>query len=214
MSQQNIEKLLDRYFEGETSIEEERSLKMYFTSGNVAADLAEYTPLFAMLKQAGTLAAPAAPVIAKTEAKVLRFSAGWRVYMAGAVLVGLVVAGTLLFPTEPKFTDELAVTEVTDNTGDAIVTIPDETSITAPEARVNSAPKAKVKPVKKRHIKGGARFASQQKELDEAEARKAVEEIKAALALVSRKLNKGKKEAIKNIDKVNIAEELISKKES
>ncbi|CAN1565501.1 hypothetical protein MCETHM1_02883 [Flavobacteriaceae bacterium] len=41
-----IEILLEKYFEGETSIGEEKELKEYFTSSNVAPHLEQYQPLF------------------------------------------------------------------------------------------------------------------------------------------------------------------------
>ncbi|WP_455625582.1 hypothetical protein [Parabacteroides sp.] len=47
----NIDELLNRYFEGETSSEEERELRAFFTSGNVPDRLAVYTPMFAYLEE-------------------------------------------------------------------------------------------------------------------------------------------------------------------
>jgi hypothetical protein len=41
-----IEKLLAAYFEGNTSLEEEKSLRKYFTSDTVAPQLKEYQPIF------------------------------------------------------------------------------------------------------------------------------------------------------------------------
>ena len=41
-----IERLLEKYFEGETTIAEENELKDYFTSSNVASHLEEYKSLF------------------------------------------------------------------------------------------------------------------------------------------------------------------------
>lgn len=43
----NIEQLLERYFEGVTSTEEERTLRRFFTSGNIPDNLMMYKPLFA-----------------------------------------------------------------------------------------------------------------------------------------------------------------------
>lgn len=43
----NIEQLLERYFEGRTSTEEERTLRRFFTSGDVPENLKMYQPLFA-----------------------------------------------------------------------------------------------------------------------------------------------------------------------
>ena len=48
----NIEKLLDAYFEGETSLTEESLLSDYFTSGNVAAHLQGYIPMFESFSEA------------------------------------------------------------------------------------------------------------------------------------------------------------------
>ena len=41
-----MEALLEKYFEGETSIAEENELKNYFSSPDVAPDLEQYKPLF------------------------------------------------------------------------------------------------------------------------------------------------------------------------
>src|SRR5690554_6501649 len=52
MESVNIKKLLDAYFEGNTSLAEEKILQEYFTTGAVADDLLEYQPLFSGLKAA------------------------------------------------------------------------------------------------------------------------------------------------------------------
>jgi hypothetical protein len=46
MESNKIEILLEKYFEGETSIAEENILKDYFSSSNIAPHLMEYQPLF------------------------------------------------------------------------------------------------------------------------------------------------------------------------
>lgn len=48
---EKIKILLNKYFEGETSLQEERELHTYFNSENVDASLREYVPLFAYFKQ-------------------------------------------------------------------------------------------------------------------------------------------------------------------
>jgi hypothetical protein len=47
-----IEVLLEKYFEGETSIAEENELKDYFSSSNVAEHLEQYRPLFGYFAEA------------------------------------------------------------------------------------------------------------------------------------------------------------------
>lgn len=42
----NIEKLVEKYLNAETSLQEEATLKNYFTEGNVSPHLQEYTYLF------------------------------------------------------------------------------------------------------------------------------------------------------------------------
>ncbi len=46
MELDKIKKLLEKYVEGETTLGEERLLKNYFSSGNVAPDLQKYRPMF------------------------------------------------------------------------------------------------------------------------------------------------------------------------
>ena len=46
-----IEDLLEKYFQGETSIAEENQLKEYFSSSNVAQHLEQYKPMFGYFSQ-------------------------------------------------------------------------------------------------------------------------------------------------------------------
>jgi hypothetical protein len=47
-----LEKLIDKYFEGETSIAEENELKGYFSSSDVAQHLKQYQTIFGYFSQA------------------------------------------------------------------------------------------------------------------------------------------------------------------
>ena len=52
MELDKIEIILEKYFDGKTSIAEEKELKDYFTSSNVAQHLEQYQPLFGYFSQA------------------------------------------------------------------------------------------------------------------------------------------------------------------
>ncbi len=52
MELNKIELLIEKYFQGETSIAEENELRTYFSSLNVAQHLEQYKPLFGYLSLA------------------------------------------------------------------------------------------------------------------------------------------------------------------
>ncbi len=52
MELHKIEELLEKYFEGETSIAEENQLKDYFSSSDVAQHLEQYKPIFGYFSKA------------------------------------------------------------------------------------------------------------------------------------------------------------------
>ena len=54
MALDRIENLIEKYFNGETSIGEENELKVYFSSTNVAQHLEQYQPVFGYFAQAKT----------------------------------------------------------------------------------------------------------------------------------------------------------------
>jgi len=51
MELDKIENILEKYFQGETSIAEEKELKEYFSSSNVAQHLEQYRPMFGYFSQ-------------------------------------------------------------------------------------------------------------------------------------------------------------------
>lgn len=53
MDYNTIKKLLDKYWEGETSVQEETQLKRYFNGANVADELKQFQSLFTYFEQSG-----------------------------------------------------------------------------------------------------------------------------------------------------------------
>lgn len=51
MDYKNINQILEKYWEGKTSLQEEDTLKQYFNNGNVAPELQQYQPLFQFFKE-------------------------------------------------------------------------------------------------------------------------------------------------------------------
>ncbi|TXF89493.1 hypothetical protein FUA23_09810 [Neolewinella aurantiaca] len=60
MTHSEAEILLYRYFEGETSLDEELRLREYFRAGDIRSDLAELDPMFAYWDEAAQIVAPPA----------------------------------------------------------------------------------------------------------------------------------------------------------
>lgn len=91
MELDKIEIILEKYFDGETSIAEEKELKDYFTSSNVAQHLEQYKPLFGYFSQAKQEQYKAVTPL-KTEKRNI---ASW-ISIAAAVVV-LLGVGTFTF---------------------------------------------------------------------------------------------------------------------
>lgn len=83
-----IERLVGKYLDAETSIQEEATLRAYFCSGNVAPHLKEYVPLFNYFE------------VAKKEnypGKAILYGGKKKVYSWVAVAASVVLAAGLFF---------------------------------------------------------------------------------------------------------------------
>ena len=91
MELDSIEILLEKYFEGETSSVEEKELKDYFASSNVAQHLEQYKPLFSYFSQVKQEQYKAVIPLKSTKRNI----ASW-ISIAAAVVV-LLGVGTFTF---------------------------------------------------------------------------------------------------------------------
>ncbi|RMA64624.1 hypothetical protein [Ulvibacter antarcticus] len=89
MESVNIEKLLEAYFEGNTTLNEEVILRTYFTEKEVEPQFQMYAPLFAGLKAAKQEVATKEPVLPES----LGINRSWWYGIAASAAIVVLVAG-------------------------------------------------------------------------------------------------------------------------
>jgi hypothetical protein len=120
MSTKEIQSLLDKYFEGESSLAEEQRLRTYFNEGDVDPDLKPFQPLFQYLHVAGEdqlsegfetdLLQKIQPDSAANGARIRFLSTGmWR---AVAAAVALLIVALVFFPKLNPNTDEAVAQQI------------------------------------------------------------------------------------------------------
>lgn len=96
MELQNIKALIEKYFDGTTSVQEEKQLKVYFSSDNVAPELEKYRNLFSYFskeKQAKS-----------TREIVIKPKTRFNFWIAASVVVAIGIGITFF---QPKGQDDL-----------------------------------------------------------------------------------------------------------
>ena len=190
--------LLDKFWEGETTLEEEGQLKSYFATDAVDERLRKYAPLFQALREEQAVQLNKAKVVSLRPQQYQ-----WQNWAVAASIIMLLSAGLWwLFstPVEPTIIADKPNIELPNNKS--------EETINPEPATPTLAAIEKPTPKRKFYQK---RRAPKPTISPEEEA--AMEEIKAALALVSSKIRKGRHEAAKgashleNIDKIFIRKE-------
>jgi hypothetical protein len=198
----DIQNLLDRYWEGETTLEEERTLKAYFNSGEVDERLQAVAPLFQAIREEQTLQ------YAKTKTVELRpVHFAWQKWAAAASVALLLSAG--LWWNSQQDDDVVAEQVVQQPTEQPAEVLPKKDSVSE-ENKIAEA--EEVKPtvtVKKAPVKRKKTPVAE----PSPEAEVAMEEIKAALALVSSKMKKGREEASKGAIHLENVDKVFKKKE-
>lgn len=199
MNYEQISALLEKYWEGDTSLDEERVLKSYFSTGPVDERFRSVAPLFSALRQEQS--------IEFQRDNLVRFAPGptttWRRWAVAAAAAVLLAAGGWWWLSQPAgLSTPLPVAEGATSPAqtqpDPVVESPAAFALTDPQP---------VKAIAKRHKTA----AKPTMTAPDAETERAMEEIKAALALVSSKLNKGRREASKNLHEIETLDKIIRK---
>lgn len=196
-----IQELLDRYWEGETTLEEERRLKALFQSGNFPDEFQCEAQFFQGLQaeQAGQF--PGSKTVRLSHRRL-----GWYGLVAAGLLL-LLSAGLWFWMPRPV---PVAAPPL-------VQTQPVQTPV-APSTRAEEPPPAKLAQTpapqpRKRQLKTVAPKAEIIPEEDTCEdPEQALAEIKAALALVSSKINRSKQQVEKGLQEVDKVEILLKNK--
>ncbi|MRT17327.1 hypothetical protein F3C99_10195 [Vitellibacter sp. q18] len=101
MESNKVEKLLTAYFEGNTSLEEERFLKTYFSNGPVADEFLKYQPIFNGLTAAARERSTQPFHLLE---KKPRFNKKWWYPVAALLVVAFGVGSFYL--AQPRYTQE------------------------------------------------------------------------------------------------------------
>lgn len=96
----NIDNILNNYFEGTTSSEEEKTLKNYFRSENILPQHDMYKPLFAAFDEEKQIAAPVFEIPATDKNKKAPLSR--KLWIATASVAAVILLAVILFPFDNK----------------------------------------------------------------------------------------------------------------
>lgn len=121
MDHSTAEQLLHRYFEGNTTLEEEARLRDYFRRDDVHPDLKAYNPMFAYWEEAAQITAP---LVVKKEAVRRRLPVRWLTTVAAACL--LLFAASQWLEPDPELTDSSSPVATTIDWSKYEVTDPEE----------------------------------------------------------------------------------------
>lgn len=92
----NIHHLLDTYFEGATSAEEEKMLRRYFTQDDLPGDLQEFAPIFRFLEDESEALAALNEIRRESNPSARHKTPFRKVWTIAAVAASLLIAVVLL----------------------------------------------------------------------------------------------------------------------
>ncbi|MEI6412499.1 MAG: hypothetical protein WCR52_24115 [Bacteroidota bacterium] len=204
MNYMHINHLLDKYWDGETTLDEERLLKAYFASEAVDPRLVQFAPLFKAMKAEQAVVYEKQTVV--KELGIRRFQTHqW----ATAASVALLLAAGAWWATKQNTISTDAPVAIVNEAPPTSNTPIEITIPTVQPQAITAAPKTK----SKRTSTAKAQLASSRITISERNAaKKAYAELKAALALVSSKLSRGRKEAAKSLNQLDSIDKIFKKK--
>ncbi len=89
MDYKQIDNILNKYFEGNTSLEEEKILRTYFTSNDIAEQHKAYQNMFIYFKEAQSVTNPLPVRLNNKQKKRKKYFAAAAALLIGAGLIGL-----------------------------------------------------------------------------------------------------------------------------
>ena len=203
----DIQALLNRYWDGEATLEEERALKDYFASGEVDPRLAPEAPFFQALREEQAVQSPSISI--KASATPQMYST-WQRWAAAAAVIGMVAVGGW-WMNRQGLDNQASVAH------QPVIEQPRVDQPTSPvqepalaEKPINRIAEVKHKP----HPSKINKRPNPKSTIDplDPETQKALNEVRAALALVSSKLNKGRQAATKNLNQVETLDKFFKHK--
>ncbi len=203
----DIQTLLDRYWEGETTLEEERRLKDFFAAEPVPEQFTQEAQFFRALRSEQSVQLPQRPAYSIHRLGLYRWAAAASV----ALLLG---AGFWWWSVQPNPVLPQPIAD-TQPAQPAISVVPAPGAPSAEKISADNAAKTTIPPSprKKEHrqVHNPAPAPSVADTYQDPE--QALAEIKAALALVSSKIKKGKKEVDKGLQEIEMLDQAIKKRQ-
>jgi len=109
MKTKEVKDLLQLYFEGETSIEDERKLKAYFQSDNVAEELKEYAEFFGGISELTAVSGESTIeedvmdyILENEHQEKTKYRSMWRIVTGIAASIIIILGGVLMYEQQQK----------------------------------------------------------------------------------------------------------------
>lgn len=204
----HLSELLDRYWAGETTLEEERMLKSFFADGDIPEAYQREAKWFHGLQEAQRVQLPrASRVVAPTTKRL-----GWYALAAAAAVLAVLTAGIWWWKAPDAFPAHPIATMPKEKQPAAPLAVAPPVIRQEPVAPPNTNKRVVRTPKNKTpqpQVETKIQPALAADTCDDPE--EALAEIKAALALVSSKINKGRHTLDKGLQEVEHVEVLVKR---